>query len=63
MASPCLKKARGFTLIELMVTLAVLAIVVSYAVPSFTALMLEKRSVTAADELRATSWWPRPRVP
>lgn len=49
---PILKRMRGFTLIELMVTVAVLAIVVSIAIPSFNGILLNNRISTATDELR-----------
>lgn len=39
-------KSNGFTLIELMVTLAVLAILVTVAVPSFTGIMASNRVTT-----------------
>ncbi len=44
---------RGFTLIELMVTLAVLAIVVAMAAPSFNSMIANNRSSGMATELTA----------
>lgn len=41
----------GFTLVELMVTLAVLAILIGVAMPSFTALTHRNRLTAAANEL------------
>lgn len=46
-----MSRMRGFTLIELMVTLVVLAIVVGVAVPNFSAMIRDNRSVALADEL------------
>lgn len=45
------QKQRGFTLIELMVTIAVLAIVVSIAAPSFSTMINNNRSVALGEEL------------
>lgn len=44
------KRTRGFTLIELMVTLAVLAIVLGIAVPSFQKQIVNNRSLAFGDE-------------
>lgn len=44
------KRTQGFTLIELMVTLAVLAIVLGIAVPSFQTQIINNRSLTMGDE-------------
>jgi type IV fimbrial biogenesis protein FimT len=46
-----LRLNRGFTLIELMVTLAVMAIVIAWAAPSFKQQMLSSRTGAAAHEL------------
>jgi type IV fimbrial biogenesis protein FimT len=46
---PC--PAGGFTLVELMVTIAVVAIMVAIAVPSFDTLMQRNRMATAANEI------------
>jgi type IV fimbrial biogenesis protein FimT len=41
---------RGFTLVELMVTVAVAAIVIGIAIPSFNSMITNNRSVTIANE-------------
>ncbi|GAB6067346.1 hypothetical protein JCM13664_06640 [Methylothermus subterraneus] len=46
-----MQKTRGFTLVELMVTVAVAAIVLTVGVPSFQVLVKNNRMVTAANEL------------
>ena len=48
------RRQSGFTLTELMITVAVLAIVVTIAVPSFTNLINSNRLTAAANELVAT---------
>lgn len=45
---------RGFTLIELMVTIAVLAVVISLAAPSFSNMLQENRLSALANELQGT---------
>jgi type IV fimbrial biogenesis protein FimT len=46
-----MRQQHGFTLIELMVTMAVLAIVIGIAVPSFNNLIQNNRSVALGEEL------------
>ena len=46
-------RSSGFTLVELMVTVAVLAILSAIAIPSFTSLINSNRLVTQANELVA----------
>lgn len=45
------ERERGFTLVELMVTLAVLVILMAVAVPSFRSITLSNRLTTNANEL------------
>lgn len=44
-------RVRGFTLIELMVTIAVLAVIVALATPSFAGIINSNRLATASNEL------------
>lgn len=46
-----MRKERGFTLLELLTTLAILAILATIAVPSFTSTVQHSRSVAATNEL------------
>lgn len=46
--------ARGFTLVEMAITVAVLAILVSVALPSFQGLIMAQRVRAAASELHAS---------
>jgi len=48
---PISKKQRGFTLIELMVIIALVAIMAGIAVPSFTQFVRNNRVTTQADEI------------
>lgn len=52
-SSPRRAEAGGFTLVELMVALAVLAIMVAIAVPSFNTMMHRNRMATASNEIVA----------
>lgn len=47
-------EAAGFTLVELMITVAVLAVVLAIAVPSFSAMINRNQLVSTANEISAT---------
>ena len=47
----CYKKTMGFTLVELMITLAVTAILVTVATPNFSSFFERKRLVSAAETI------------
>lgn len=47
-------KAGGFTMVELMITVAILAILVALAVPSFTSMINSSRLAAQANELVAS---------
>lgn len=53
-SSPSCAFQRGFTAIELMVTVAILAVLTTLAAPSFTPLMERWRVRQAAEELQST---------
>lgn len=46
-----MKNARGFTLVELMITLTIMVLVLTLAVPSFQRLFENNRTTTQANEL------------
>ncbi|PKM43219.1 MAG: pilus assembly protein [Gammaproteobacteria bacterium HGW-Gammaproteobacteria-1] len=48
-----MKNVRGFTLVELIITLAVMAIALALAIPSFQTLFENNRTTTQANELVA----------
>ena len=45
------KKVRGFTLFDLMITLAVAAVILTVGVPSFTGFLANNRAVSHANDL------------
>ncbi len=49
-----LDNERGFTLVELMVTIAVLAIVTSIAIPSFSSIILNNRIAGTTQNIQST---------
>lgn len=53
MRTPHHNQARGFTLLELMITIAILAILLAIAVPSFQSLMASNRLTGATNEFIA----------
>lgn len=55
----CRHGARGFTAIELMVTIAIAAILAALAAPSFTGLMENWRVRQATEELQNTLYYAR----
>ena len=48
-----MKKQYGFTLIEMMITILIMAIMVSFAVPSFNNMIEKNQSLTTANDLLA----------
>jgi len=54
-----LQKQQGITLIELMVTVSVLAVLAAVAAPSFTPLMERWRVRSAAEDLQASIYFAR----
>ena len=57
--SPVHHGARGFTAIELMVTIGIAAILAALAAPSFTGLMERWRVRQAAEGLQSTLYYAR----
>ncbi len=47
-----MQRVKGFTLVELMITLAILAILMGIAVPSFQALLQRERVTATSNQLR-----------
>ena len=54
-----LKSTRGFTLVELMITLALLAIVATIAVPNFVQFIRNNQVQAKADELKTSLQYAR----
>ncbi|ART50188.1 hypothetical protein CBP33_13435 [Acidovorax carolinensis] len=56
---PTHRRARGFTLLEVMVVVAIIAVLAAIAAPSFTPLIERWRVRSAAEELRDTMYYAR----
>ena len=54
MKMPAIRSQSGFTLVELMVVIAVLAILATIAIPGFQGIVAQNRASSAANELLAT---------
>ena len=54
-----MKRISGFTLVELMITLAILAIVVGLAVPSFTDMIQKNQMASVSNEFMSELMWTR----
>jgi len=52
-------KTKGFTLIELMITLSILAIVMALAFPSFSSLLIKQKIKSKRDELMSAFQYAR----
>ena len=59
MKMPAIRPQSGFTLVELMVVIAVLAILATIAVPGFQGIVAQNRATSAANELQATLQFAR----
>lgn len=53
------KRSSGFTLLELMVTITIMAVLAALAAPSFTGLIERWRVRSAVEELQATLYYAR----
>jgi len=56
---PAIRTQSGFTLVELMVVIAVLAILASIGIPGFQGIVAENRATSAANEFLATLQFAR----
>lgn len=59
MKTPVMPVQSGFTLVELMVVIAVLAILVSIGIPGFQSIVAQNRATSTANELLATLQFAR----
>jgi type IV fimbrial biogenesis protein FimT len=59
MTSPTRSPSRGFTLVELLVTTSIAAILLTLAVPSFSTLILNQQVRVSAGDLQTTLFYAR----